>query len=184
MVSPAQPVFAGAIETPLGTLHALLTPRGLCWLAFGDDRRERDRWIHRNLPRAPVVADKSRLEMLATQLAAYFGGSLRRFTIPLDLRGTPFQIVAWQALREIPYGGTRSYARHAAAIGRPRAIRAVGAANGANPIAIIVPCHRLVGSDGALVKYGGGLRLKQQLLALEGVDLTEHGMVARPRVGS
>ena len=101
------------------------------------------------------------------QLRAYFAGRLRRFDLPLDLRGTPFQLRVWRALLEVPYGETRSYRQIAAAIGEPKAVRAVGAANGANPIAIVVPCHRVVGADGSLTGYGGGLTLKRKLLALE-----------------
>ena len=102
------------------------------------------------------------------QLRAYFAGQLRRFDLPLDMRGTDFQIRVWRELENIPYGETRSYSQVAAAIGAPQAVRAVGAANGANPIPIIVPCHRVIGSSGKLVGYGGGLPLKKRLLALEG----------------
>ncbi len=91
-----------------------------------------------------------------------------QFTCPLDLHGTPFQVAVWQALVRIPYGETRSYAEIAQAIDRPRAVRAVGAANGANPVAIIVPCHRVIGSNGTLTGYGGGLPAKRWLLSLEG----------------
>lgn len=173
MIAAGDPVVAGAIETPLGPLHALCTATGLCRLAFDDAPGERDRWIARRLPGARLIDDAGRLAPIRAQLAAYFAGTLKQFRIPLDLRGTPFQIAAWQALCAIPRGTTRTYAQHAAAIGRPRAVRAVGAANGANPIAVIVPCHRLIGSDGSLVKYGGGLHLKRQLLALEGVRIVE-----------
>jgi O-6-methylguanine DNA methyltransferase len=104
----------------------------------------------------------------ASQLRAYFGGSLRNFDLPLDLRGTPFQLKVWRALDGIPYGETRSYLQIAVSIGAERAVRAVGAANGANPIPIVVPCHRVIGSGGKLVGYGGGLPLKKRLLTLEG----------------
>jgi O-6-methylguanine DNA methyltransferase len=102
------------------------------------------------------------------QLRAYFAGQLRRFELPLDMRGTEFQLRVWRELENIPYGETRSYTQIAAAINAPQAVRAVGAANGANPIPIIVPCHRVIGSSGKLVGYGGGLPLKKRLLALEG----------------
>jgi O-6-methylguanine DNA methyltransferase len=102
------------------------------------------------------------------QLRAYFAGQLRRFDLPLDMQGTPFQLRVWRELERIPYGETRSYSQIAAAIGAPRAVRAVGAANGANPIPIVVPCHRVIGASGKLVGYGGGLPLKQRLLELEG----------------
>jgi methylated-DNA-[protein]-cysteine S-methyltransferase len=102
------------------------------------------------------------------QLRAYFAGQLRRFDLPLDMRGTAFQLAVWRELERIPYGETRSYRQVAEAIGAPRAVRAVGAANGANPLPIVVPCHRVIGSSGKLVGYGGGLPLKKRLLELEG----------------
>ena len=105
---------------------------------------------------------------VTSQLQAYFKGKLRKFDLPLDPQGTDFQRDAWQALLDIPYGETRSYSDVARAIGRPKAVRAVGAANGQNPIAIVIPCHRVVGSNGDLTGFGGGLDVKQQLLTLEG----------------
>lgn len=104
----------------------------------------------------------------ARELRAYFAGELRVFSIPLDLAGTEFQLSVWHYLTKIPYGETRSYAQVAEAVGRPSAVRAVGAANGSNPVAIIVPCHRVIGSNGKLTGYGGGLPLKKRLLELEG----------------
>jgi methylated-DNA-[protein]-cysteine S-methyltransferase len=110
----------------------------------------------------PVAAEAVR------QLQAYFSGKLRRFDLPLDMQGTEFQLRVWRELAGIPFGETRSYSQIAIAIGSPRAIRAVGAANGANPIPIVVPCHRVIGATGTLVGYGGGLPLKKRLLELEG----------------
>ena len=103
------------------------------------------------------------------QLQAYFRGGLREFDLPLEILGTPFQVAVWRQLLTIPFGETRSYLQVAQSVGRPAAVRAVGAANGANPIAIVVPCHRVIGASGKLVGYGGGLPLKKRLLALEGV---------------
>ncbi len=102
------------------------------------------------------------------QLRAYFAGQLRCFDLPLDMQGTEFQLRVWRELEAIPFGETRSYSQIATAIGAPRAVRAVGAANGANPIPIVVPCHRVIGAAGSLVGYGGGLPLKKRLLELEG----------------
>jgi methylated-DNA-[protein]-cysteine S-methyltransferase len=110
----------------------------------------------------PVTAETVR------QLRAYFAGKLRRFDLPLDMQGTDFQLRVWRELEAISFGETRSYSQIAAAIGAPRAVRAVGAANGANPIPIVVPCHRVIGAGGTLVGYGGGLPLKKRLLELEG----------------
>lgn len=102
------------------------------------------------------------------ELDEYFGGKRKQFTFHLDLRGTLFQLQCWLALLEIPYGETRTYADIARAVGKPAAFRAVGLANNRNPIAIVVPCHRVIASDGTLCGYGGGLPLKRQLLQLEG----------------
>jgi O-6-methylguanine DNA methyltransferase len=102
------------------------------------------------------------------ELEQYFAGSRREFTFPLDLRGTDFQLACWRALLAIPYGETRTYADVARAVGNPRAFRAVGMANNRNPVAIVVPCHRVIASDGTLCGYGGGLDVKRKLLELEG----------------
>jgi methylated-DNA-[protein]-cysteine S-methyltransferase len=110
----------------------------------------------------PLTAEAAR------QLRAYFAGQLRRFDLPLEMQGTGFQLRVWRELERIPYGETRSYSQIAVAIGAPQAVRAVGAANGANPIPIVVPCHRVIGASGKLVGYGGGLPLKKRLLVLEG----------------
>jgi len=104
---------------------------------------------------------------LAEELESYFAGKLRQFSVPLDLRGTGFQLQVWECLRQIPYAETRSYGQIAHAIARPTASRAVGGANGSNPISIVVPCHRVIGANGKLVGYGGGLDRKQALLDLE-----------------
>jgi methylated-DNA-[protein]-cysteine S-methyltransferase len=125
---------------------------------------------------AAAVADGRRndrnplLAEAVSQLRDYFAGRLRDFRLPLDAVGSPFQKRVWGELVKIPYGQTRSYAQVAAAIGSPLAVRAVGAANGANPIAIVVPCHRVIGAGGKLVGYGGGLALKKRLLELESVE--------------
>lgn len=111
--------------------------------------------------------DRTALREATSQLRAYFAGELREFDLPLAPHGTPFQQAVWAALREIPYGHTISYAELAAAVGRPRSARAVGAANGRNPIAVVVPCHRVIGASGALTGYGGGLDRKRLLLDLE-----------------
>lgn len=111
------------------------------------------------------------LDGVMRQLDEYFAGRRERFEVRLAPRGTAFQREVWWALQQIPYGTTTSYARLAQQIGRPRAIRAVGTANGANPVAVIVPCHRVIGSDGSLTGFSGGLERKQQLLQLEGAWL-------------
>jgi methylated-DNA-[protein]-cysteine S-methyltransferase len=118
-------------------------------------------------PRWPDPSADAVLDAALAQLGEYFGGGRRDFALPLDARGTAFQRAVWSALREIPYGTTASYGAIAARVGRPRAVRAVGAANGRNPLAIVIPCHRIIGSDGGLTGYGGGLPTKRWLLAHE-----------------
>jgi O-6-methylguanine DNA methyltransferase len=173
-------IIVGTIATPAGALGAVISPYGLGRLAFpAEGSAACELWARRWAPAARVERGGAQLDDLAQQLAAYFEGRLRAFDMPLDLRGTPFQIAAWRGLLEIGYGEVRTYSAHAAAIGQPRAIRAVGAANGANPISIIVPCHRLIGKSGALVKYGGGLDIKRRLLELEGVIVDEDGRVSQ-----
>lgn len=126
---------------------------------------------------APEAEDQAApegvLRRTVEQLREYFAGRRRAFDLRMNPRGTPFQLAVWNELREIPYGETRSYSDIARAVGRPEAVRAVGAANGANPIGIIVPCHRVIGSDGSLTGFGGGLELKRKLLRLEGALPTD-----------
>lgn len=148
-------------ETPLGPLRLARTSVGLAGAWFDGQRH------HPGPLAAPHVDDDALLRRAARQLAAYFAGATADFDIPLDLHGTPFQRRVWQALLAIAPGRTSSYAHIAAACGLPRAVRAVGAAIGRNPVSIIVPCHRVLGSDGALTGYAGGLERKQALLALE-----------------
>ena len=170
--SVQEEIVRGEAATPLGAFGAVFTARGLACLTFPSNSSEGiEAWIRSRAPRSHVRHDLSVLDELSTQLTAYFEGSLRRFSIPLDLRGTPFQLAVWQALQAIPYGEVRSYGDIARMIGRPRAVRAVGMANHDNPVPIIVPCHRVIGSNRALTGYGGGLDLKERLLQLEGVLL-------------
>jgi len=108
------------------------------------------------------------MQLYINELEQYFSGKRRKFDFPLDLRGTDFQLTCWRALLAIPYGETRSYVDIARAVGKPNAFRAVGMANNRNPIAIVVPCHRVIASDGGLCGYGGGLDVKRKLLEMEG----------------
>jgi methylated-DNA-[protein]-cysteine S-methyltransferase len=141
------------LETPIGTL----------WLAAAGDALELVSFHELPGPRSPsVVLDEAR-----AQLDAYFANELDRFDLPLAPRGTQFQQRVWREVARIPYGGTSTYAAVATAIGRPTACRAVGAANGRNPLPVVVPCHRVVGADGSLVGFGGGLPRKRFLLDLE-----------------
>lgn len=160
------------MQSPIGELELLASEWGLVRLGLPDESVERAKgWARRRLSGASVAdmipEDDPVLSLTARQLAGYFDGTQRAFDLPLDLRGTPFQIAAWQAVVGVPWGATRTYREIAVSLGRPDAMRAVGAANGANPLAIVVPCHRLVGADGTLRGYGGGLERKAWLLAHE-----------------
>jgi methylated-DNA-[protein]-cysteine S-methyltransferase len=147
-----------SVASPVGPLRLIARDDGaLTHLLFVDDRLPAP-------PGADLRADAAPFRDVIGQLEAYFAGARPAFDVPLAPAGTPFQRDAWMALRAIPYGQTRSYSEQAAALGRPRAIRAVGAANGRNPLAIVVPCHRVVGSGGSLTGYGGGLDRKRWLL--------------------
>jgi methylated-DNA-[protein]-cysteine S-methyltransferase len=144
------------IQTPVGLLRLTATETALTA-------------VHLN---ARGVPDRARargvLAETEQQLAAYFAGTLTTFDLPIALTGTPFQCEVWTMLRYIPFGETCSYAELADRIGRPKAVRAVGAANGQNPIPIIIPCHRVIGTNGSLTGFGGGLKMKAWLLAHEG----------------
>jgi methylated-DNA-[protein]-cysteine S-methyltransferase len=148
------------LESPVGPL-----------MLAGDDAVLRELWFLQGRQRMapnPAWTESARAFAESTrQLKAYFAGRLKAFTVAVDPGGTLFQSKVWRALQEIPYGETISYGELARRIGDPRAVRAVGMANGANPISIIIPCHRVIGAGGALVGYGGGLPTKRALLALE-----------------
>ena len=150
------------IETPIGPLLAVADGEGLRRIFF-PDRKGR---AHE--PEEGWVRDPRPFRELRRQLGEYFAGRRQSFSLRLAPRGTEFQQATWRALAAIPYGETVSYAELARRVGRPAASRAVGAANGANPLPIVVPCHRVIGSDGSLTGFGGGLPIKRALLELEG----------------
>jgi methylated-DNA-[protein]-cysteine S-methyltransferase len=155
------PLVYTLADSPIGPLLLAGDGQGLHRLAFVRGKRP----VRPDAAWAPDT--RGRLGGVAEQLQAYFAGELRAFTVPLAPRGTPFQLQVWDELERIPYGETVSYGELARRIRKPDAVRAVGAANGANPIAIIVPCHRVIGADGSLTGFGGGLPVKKALLALE-----------------
>lgn len=161
-------VAIARVATPLGCFGAAVSPAGVGRLVFPDEPFDLcHEWVRRWAPRATVIDKHETLNLLQHELTLYFEGKLQRFTVPLDLRGTPFQLKVWQTLLTVPYGTTVSYSEIARRVGNPRAVRAVGGANNKNPVPIVVPCHRVIGSNGGLVGYGGGLELKQRLLDLE-----------------
>lgn len=148
------------IDSPYGPLTLVAEDGVLCGLYMTDQR-------HRPAEETFGPLDASPFAQTEEELESYFAGELRQFTVPLHLKGTPFQLTVWNHLRTIPYGETRTYGQLAEALGNRGASRAVGLANGKNPIGIIVPCHRVIGATGSLTGYGGGLPRKQSLLAFE-----------------
>jgi methylated-DNA-[protein]-cysteine S-methyltransferase len=154
--------YYSRMQSPAGPLLLALSDKGLVLLEFDrgvfPPRKTEAEWMESQIATRPYVCE----------LNEYFAGERRDFTFRLDLRGTDFQVKCWRALLDIPYGETRSYAAIARAVGQPKGFRAVGLANNRNPIAIVVPCHRVIASDGTLCGYGGGLEVKRKLLELEG----------------
>jgi AraC family transcriptional regulator of adaptative response/methylated-DNA-[protein]-cysteine methyltransferase len=167
--SSVAPLTVARLLTPLGPMIAGATTEGICLLEFADRKMletQLDR-IGRLFDCAVVPGEHKHITQLENELELYFSGKLREFTVPIVLRGTPFQVAAWQRLQRIPYGETISYDQEAREIGRQGAQRAIGRANGDNRIAIVVPCHRVVRQNGELCGYGGGLWRKKFLLDLE-----------------
>jgi O-6-methylguanine DNA methyltransferase len=165
-------------ESPIGPLFLAASDKGLVALEF-DARlpgqqtiRPNPRDLRAESNKISFAESSTKLSRYTGELDQYFDGQRREFSFPLDLRGTEFQLACWRALLDIPYGETRSYADIARAVGRPQGSRAVGMANNRNPVAIVVPCHRVIASDGTLCGYGGGLDIKRKLLELEGALTT------------
>lgn len=157
------------IETPLGTMFACAVDEGICLLEFTDRKNMEKQFISlsKALNAEIVQGENIHFKQLEEELKEYFEGKRQIFEVPLYTTGTPFQEKVWQLLREIPIGETRTYKQQSEFIGNPKAIRAVGTANGINKIAILIPCHRVIGSNGELVGYAGGIWRKQKLLELE-----------------
>lgn len=157
------------IDTKLGSMIACATEKGICMLEFPDyTHLELElKQLTESLDARLVEENSPHFDKLREQLKQYFDRELRTFDIPLDLVGTEFQKEVWMALLQIPYGSTSTYAKQSELLGRPSAVRAVANANGKNKISIILPCHRVIGTDGSLTGYGGGLWRKKKLLELE-----------------
>lgn len=163
-----QEVYWGTVEYHNWKLHLAATNKGLCCLTLPNESFDAlAHWVSLHIPHAQLIEDPETMALYEKQMLEYLQGQRTAFAFPLDFRGTAFQVSVWQALTRIPYGETRSYSDIANVIQRPKAIRAVGAANGSNPIPIVVPCHRVIGKNGNLTGYGGGLDIKEELLQLE-----------------
>ena len=156
-----------SLVTPLGTLTMSADPLGLCGLSFPGETVANASGRQVAISAEPLFCEAEK------QIIAYLAGDLQYFDLPLSIHGTPFRRQVWQQLRTIPYGRTRSYSELAADLGDRRKARAVGGAAGANPLALVIPCHRLIGANGSLTGFGGGLALKQILLELEGGSMVQ-----------
>lgn len=173
-VVPMETIHFTMLNSPVGPLFMAASGKGLMALEF-DARLPGQQTIRPN-PRdlrtehngLRFEQSERAMQIHVRELHEYFAGQRREFSFPLDLRGTEFQVACWRALLAIPYGETRTYADIARAVGRPQGFRAVGMANNRNPVAIVVPCHRVIASNGTLCGYGGGLDVKRKLLELEG----------------
>ncbi|MDF2680859.1 MAG: cysteine methyltransferase [Brevibacillus sp.] len=153
------------------SLYLAATSRGLCFVGSQDRPwDELAHWARQRFPGSTLVRDDERLQTYVASLIEYLRGEKDSFALPLDIQGTPFQLAVWEALCQIPFGQTRTYSEIATQIQRPAAVRAVGAAIGANPVLIAVPCHRVIGKNGALTGYRGGMEMKEVLLQIEQVE--------------
>jgi O-6-methylguanine DNA methyltransferase len=164
--------------SPAGRLRIGSSDKGLCWVELpGAAGRGFSGWLRAHAPDAQVEEDERANRSARQQILEYLEGDRIGFELPLDLRATPFQHAVYDQLLAIPYGETRTYAEVAAAAGNPKAVRATGTANGANPVAIVVPCHRVIAAGGRLGGYGGGLPLKRKLLAMESARVRAGGLL-------
>lgn len=170
MTRPSNMYFSD-METPIGHLTLASTKKGLCWINFNYSDtvlRALERWSRQHFLTDQMQRDDLALRDVKEQLEQYFKAERKDFSLEIDIKGTSFQKLVWNSLLQIPFGEIRTYKEVAQAIGAPKAVRAVGGANNKNKIPIIIPCHRVIGTNGALVGYGGGLNIKEQLLQLEG----------------
>lgn len=172
----SQTLYWSLLQEPTWSLYLAATDKGLSFVgSSGGTIDELTAWAGRRFPGSPLTRDDRRLAPYAAELAEYFRGERHRFTVPFDLQGTPFQQAVWQSLCAIPFGQTRSYSDIAESIRKPAAVRAVGTAIGANPLLVTVPCHRVIGKNGALTGYRGGLEMKTRLLELEQAAIGVNG---------
>lgn len=152
------------------TITIAATDNGLCYIGSQNEPfEELEKWITKHFPSSQVIENNEKLIPYTKELKEYFDGERQVFTIPFDLSGTEFQKNVWKSLCEIPYGKTTCYSEIAKQIENPKAVRAVGTAIGANPLPIVIPCHRVIGKNGSLTGYSGGLEMKKQLLDIEGI---------------
>jgi len=162
-------VYCTSFESKIGLIYIASTDKGVCKISVPrQSKRDFLRWLRENFDDNEVVDNKSKNRDVIDQLTRYFNGRLAKFTTPVDLFGTPFQLRVWKELAKISYGTTITYKQLAKRLGTSRGFQAVGRANAANPVPIIVPCHRVIGANGSLVGYASGIKTKEFLLRLEG----------------
>lgn len=162
-------VFCTSFESRIGRIYVASTENGVCKISVPkESRKDFFEWLKSHFRSEMVIDNRARNRDVIDQLTRYFNGKLAKFNCPIDLIGTPFQVRVWEELERIPYGTTISYKQLAKRVGSRQAFQAVGRANGANPLPIIIPCHRVLGSNGALVGYSCGVKTKEFLLRLEG----------------
>ncbi len=162
-------VYCTSFDSKVGLIYVASTEKGACKISVPrQNRKDFFGWLHENFDNNEVVDNKSRNKEIIDQLTRYFNGRLAKFNLPIDLIGSPFQIRVWKELNKIPYGTTISYKQLAKRLGTSKGFQAIGRANAANPLPIVVPCHRVLGTDGSLVGYSSGIKTKEFLLKLEG----------------
>lgn len=162
-------VYCTSFESKIGLIYVASTEKGVCRISVPrQTKRDFLRWLRENFDDSEVIDNKSRNKEAIDQLTRYFNGKLAKFSVSVDLIGTPFQVRVWKELLRIPYGTTITYKQLAKRIGTSRGFQAVGRANATNPVPIVVPCHRVIGADGSLVGYSSGIKTKEFLLKLEG----------------
>jgi len=162
-------VYCTSFDSKIGLIYVASTDKGVCKVSVPrQTKKDFIKWLRENFDDSEVVDNKSRNREVIDQLTRYFNGRLAKFTAAIDLHGTPFQVRVWKELQKIPYGSTISYKQLAKRLGTSRGFQAVGRANAANPVPIIIPCHRVIGTDGSLVGYASGIKTKEFLLKLEG----------------
>lgn len=164
------------VDSPFGRMLVAVTARGICALSVHQSDEWQERELRRDFRAARIVRDDGAARPAAQAVLRYLSGETARCEAPLDVSGTPFQLSVWRELRAIPEGATRSYGEIAARIGRPSAARAVGHANGSNPVSILIPCHRAIGANGKLTGYRWGLETKKKLLAFEHARATRQAL--------
>jgi methylated-DNA-[protein]-cysteine S-methyltransferase len=165
-------IYAAHVKHPYMHLYIASSEKGLVFVGTDHSSMEElTQYCRRRFPHCEVIEEGSFMKPYISQLIEYLNGQRKEFSLPFDLHGTPFQQEVWKALCDIPYGKTTTYGEVARQIGNPKAVRAVGGAIGSNPLSIVIPCHRVIGKNGSLTGYSGGLDVKKRLLDLEGISL-------------